>query len=116
MSKALKISLFSAVLLSLSSTVAQADTSTAELAKQANNPVAALYSLPVQYNWNQKIGPTGEGMQATTNIQPVLPFDLSDDWNLISRTILPLIDQHGAAPNGLADKSGMGDVTQSLFF
>jgi hypothetical protein len=116
MSKALKISLFSAVLLSLSSTVAQADTSTAELAKQANNPVAALYSLPVQYNWNQKIGPTGDGMQATTNIQPVLPFDLSDDWNLISRTILPLIDQHGAAPNGLADKSGMGDVTQSLFF
>jgi hypothetical protein len=116
MSKLIKITLLSAAVLPLLSSAVQADTSTAELAKQANNPVAALYSLPVQYNWNQKMGPTGDGMQATTNIQPVLPFDLNDDWNLISRTILPLIDQHGAAPNGLADKSGMGDVTQSFFF
>ena len=88
----------------------------AELAKKALNPVAAMYSLPVQYNWDQKMGPTGKGMHSVTNIQPVLPFTLNDDWNLISRTILPVIDQHGLAPNGAADKSGVGDVTQSFFF
>lgn len=90
--------------------------SQAELAKQSLNPVAALYSLPIQYNWNQKLGTTGEGYQSVTNIQPVLPFTLNDDWNLISRTILPLIDQHGLATGGQADESGTGDVTQSFFF
>jgi len=94
---------------------AQAEDS-AELAKAALNPVAAMYSLPIQYNWDQKIGSTGDGMHSVTNIQPVLPFTLNEDWNLISRTILPVIDQHGLAPNGAADKSGAGDVTQSFFF
>nr|WP_317663276.1 transporter [Pseudomonas sp. KU43P] len=94
---------------------AQADDS-AELAKAALNPVAAMYSLPVQYNWDQKMGSTGEGMHSVTNIQPVLPFTLNEDWNLISRTILPFIDQHGLAPNGAADKTGAGDITQSFFF
>lgn len=88
----------------------------AELAKQALNPVAAMYSLPVQYNWDQKMGSTGEGMRSLTNIQPVLPFKLNEEWNLISRTILPVIDQHGLADNGVADKSGVGDITQSFFF
>ena len=94
---------------------AHADDS-AELAKKSLNPIADLYSLPIQYNWNQKMGPTGEGMQSLTNVQPVLPFELNDRWNLISRTILPIIDQHGLAPGGVADKSGVGDVTQSFFF
>ena len=62
--------------------LAQAEDS-AELAKKALNPVAAMYSLPVQYNWDQKMGPTGEGMHSLTNIQPVLPFALNEDWNLI---------------------------------
>lgn len=88
----------------------------AELAKKSLNPIAAMYSLPMQYNWNQKLGPSGEGMHSVTNVQPVLPFSINEDWNLISRTILPLIDQHGLAPNGQADASGVGDVTQSLFF
>jgi len=88
----------------------------AELAKQALNPVAAMYSLPVQYNWDQKMGPGANGMHGVTNIQPVLPFTLNEDWNLISRTILPIIDQHGLASGGAADKSGMGDITQSFFF
>jgi hypothetical protein len=90
--------------------------SQAELAKQTLNPVAALYSLPIQYNWNQKLGPNGDGYQSVTNIQPVLPFSINDEWNLISRTILPIIDQHGLVPGGQADKSGTGDVTQSFFF
>lgn len=95
--------------------LAQAEDS-AELAKKALNPVAAMYSLPVQYNWDQKMGPTGEGMHSVTNIQPVLPFTLNDKWNLISRTILPIINQHGLVEHGAADKSGVGDITQSFFF
>lgn len=94
---------------------AQAEDS-AELAKKALNPVAAMYSLPVQYNWDQKMGASGEGMHSVTNIQPVLPFALNDEWNLISRTILPIIDQHGLVDGGGADKSGVGDITQSFFF
>lgn len=86
----------------------------AELARKALNPVAAMYSLPVQYNWDQKMGASGDGKRSLINIQPVLPFSLNDDWNLISRTILPLIDQHGLG--GEADKSGVGDITQSFFF
>lgn len=86
----------------------------AELAKKALNPVAAMYSLPVQYNWDQKMGATGQGKRSVTNIQPVLPFALNDDWNLISRTILPVIDQHGLGAR--TDRSGVGDITQSFFF
>jgi hypothetical protein len=88
----------------------------AELAKKTQNPIAALYSLPIQYNWNQNLGPRGDGIQTVTNVQPVLPFELNEEWNLISRTILPFVDQRSLAPNGAADKSGLGDVTQSLFF
>jgi hypothetical protein len=88
----------------------------AELAKKTQNPIASLYSLPVQYNWNQKMGPSGEGEQSVANVQPVLPFTLNDDWNLISRTIVPLIDQNDFVANGQADADGVGDVTQSLFF
>lgn len=88
---------------------------TADLAKKTQNPIAALYSLPIQFNWNQHLGPTNDGIQTVSNIQPVLPFSINEDWNLISRTILPVIDQRSLAPNGLADKSGVGDITQSLF-
>ncbi|PXX64444.1 hypothetical protein SAMN05660489_03613 [Pseudomonas sp. LAMO17WK12:I10] len=90
--------------------------SQAELAKQSLNPVTALYSVPIQYNWNQKLGPSGEGYQSVTKIQPVLPFSFNDEWNLISRTILPVTDQHGLVLGGQADKSGINDVTQSFFF
>lgn len=88
----------------------------ADLAQKTQNPIAALYSLPIQFNWNQHMGPSNDGIQTVTNIQPVLPFSINEDWNLISRTILPVIDQRSLAPNGLADKSGVGDLTQSLFF
>lgn len=94
----------------------EAETDSASLAQKALNPVAAMYSLPVQYNWDQKMGSTGDGQRSVANIQPVLPFALNEDWNLISRTILPVIDQHGLADHGAADKSGVGDITQSFFF
>ncbi|WP_255475036.1 transporter [Pusillimonas sp. ANT_WB101] len=88
----------------------------AELAKNALNPIAAMISVPFQFNYDRGMGADGDGSKSVLNIQPVIPFSLNGDWNLISRTIVPLIDQRNMLPNGGGDASGLGDVTQSLFF
>src|SRR5262245_12458069 len=62
----------------------------AELAKKLQNPVANLISVPIQNNWDFGIGPA-QAMKYTANIQPVIPFSISEHWNLITRTILPVI-------------------------
>lgn len=87
----------------------------AELAKKLNNPVAAMISVPVQFNYDSEIGPERDGERVTLNIQPVVPITLNDDWNLISRTILPVIDQQDIFPDA-GSQFGLGDTTQSLFF
>lgn len=66
----------------------------ADLAMQLNNPIAALISVPFQANYDFGMGPTGDGSRFTLNIQPVVPIPLGKDWNLIVRTILPIISQH----------------------
>jgi hypothetical protein len=84
------------------------------LAKALSNPVAALISVPVQLNYDSGYGQGGDGERWTLNLQPVVPITLNEDWNLISRTILPVIYQTDVVGNG--SDSGIGDVTQSLFF
>lgn len=86
-----------------------------DLAKKLQNPIAHLISLPIQYNYDRDIGPNDDGSLRQTNIQPVYPFRLNDDWHLISRTILPIIQQEDVPAKGM-DQSGVGDITQSLFF
>jgi hypothetical protein len=101
-------------LLAIATTALQAQD--ADLAQKLANPVAALISVPIQSNYDFGIG-AGDGTIWRTNIQPVIPFSISEDWNVISRTILPVIDQEGLAPAGDAlDASGLGDITQSFFF
>jgi len=85
------------------------------LAKQLSNPVAALISVPFQLNFDQDIGPAEEGDRWTLNVQPVVPIGLNEDWNLISRTILPIVSQDDIFP-GAGSQSGLGDVVQSVFF
>ncbi len=87
----------------------------ADLAKQLSNPVADLISVPLQSNFDFGIGP-GDGTRWTTNVQPVIPVGIGDDWNVISRTILPIIDVEGTLQDGAGDASGLGDIVQSFFF
>ncbi|NHA15054.1 transporter [Thioalkalivibrio sp. XN279] len=96
-------------------TPALATESEQELARQLTNPVAALISVPLQLNYNSNIGPVDDGEQWVLNLQPVIPFSLNDDWNLISRTILPIVDQSDIFP-GAGSQSGIGDTVQSVFF
>jgi hypothetical protein len=86
-----------------------------ELAKKLANPVAALISVPFQLNWDQKIGPADDGTRYLLNVQPVVPVTLNDDWNLISRTIVPVVSQRHIFP-GAGSQSGLGDTVQSVFF
>ena len=85
----------------------------AELAKQLNNPVAALISVPFQGNEDFHIGPA-HGDKFTLNIQPVIPIPLTKDWNLILRTILPVISQNNVYGHS-GSQTGLGDTTQSFF-
>ena len=84
-----------------------------ELAKKLANPVAALISVPFQYNADFDAGPTEDGVQHRLNIQPVVPISLSADWNVISRTILPVLAQNDVI--GTSSQGGLGDTVQSLF-
>jgi hypothetical protein len=84
-----------------------------ELAKKLSNPVANLISVPLQSNWDFDIGPA-DAMRYTLNVQPVIPFSLTRDWNLITRTIVPII--HAESPvEGGDSETGLGDILQSFF-
>ena len=85
-----------------------------ELAKKLANPVASLISVPIQYNIDFGIGPA-DAERHTINIQPVIPFSISEEWNLITRTILPLVYAESPAVGGKSE-SGLGDTVQSFFF
>ncbi len=86
-----------------------------DLAKKLSNPVASLISVPLQENLDYNLGPKDDGFRSTLNVQPVIPFSISEEWNVISRTILPVIYQDDLFP-GAGDQFGMGDILQSLFF
>ena len=87
----------------------------ADLAKKLSNPVASFISVPIQANYDDNYGAADQGSVWKINIQPVIPFTLSENWNLISRTILPIIDQDDIPVVGMGE-SGIGDIVQSLFF
>jgi len=82
--------------------------SSEELAKLAQNPVGNLVSVPFQNNVNSNVGPR-YGTQNILNIQPVYPIEVNRDWNVITRTILPLVWQPGAFP-GENTTFGLGDL------
>jgi hypothetical protein len=90
------------------------------LRKEAQNPVASLISVPIQENWNFGIAP-GDRIQNVMNVQPVIPLNLGQNWNLIVRWITPVIYQ----PIGIPQESGatvqagvygFGDMQPAFFF
>ena len=86
---------------------------TGELARSAQNPVANLISVPFQNNTSFDFGPRKK-TQNVLNIQPVVPFELSEDWNLITRTIVPIVSQPSLL-KGQDRETGLGDTTFSAF-
>jgi len=84
-----------------------------DLAKKLANPISDLVSVPFQFNWEQNVGPN-EQTRFILNVQPVMPFSLNTDWNLIVRVIAPLISQPPLAADG-APAFGIGDIFASFF-
>lgn len=91
-----------------------------ELAKKTQNPVADLISVPLQSNFNFGAGFHHDKMIYVLNVQPVIPIKLSDEWNLITRVIMPIINQPSLFPTlgGLLPSTtgtGFGDFNPTFF-
>jgi hypothetical protein len=112
---------------------AKGQESTEALAAAAQNPIASMSSLPFQNNTYFGVGPDHDKTANILNIQPVLPFNVGD-WNIISRTILPLIyvpsvntgfgpaslgedtTTANSGPRGIPETFGLGDINQTFYF
>jgi hypothetical protein len=93
---------------------ASGDDDATNLAKETQNPVANLISVPFQNNFNFNTG-TKNAAVWVLNVQPVIPIHITDDWNLITRTIMPIINQPPLFSVGDTDAFGLGDINPTVF-
>ena len=85
-----------------------------ELAKKAQNPIANMISVPFQNNTSYGIGPDDRTANVL-NIQPVVPIGLGDEWNMITRTIIPIVTVPDFSSTE-GSVTGLGDINFNLFF
>jgi hypothetical protein len=90
---------------------AAAPSDTTALAKQSQNPVSDLISIPLQFNFNTG-GDLSDATLFNLNVQPVIPFKMTPEWNVIARTIVPLDSVPGS--DGTSS-SGVGDIQLQLY-
>ncbi len=109
-----KIALILVILVSANSAYADASAIDAEsaLAKKAQNPVENMISLPFNNNFNFNYGPANQ-LQFVLNMKPVIPIELNDSWNLITRTIIPMQVQPTLPSGGYM--TGLGDINPTFF-
>jgi hypothetical protein len=86
--------------------------SCADLAKELSNPFSDIYNIPINQNPDFGMGPDDRGWQYFLTVQPVIPIHLTEDWNILSRTILPVIYRDSGGESDF----GLGDSTEALFF
>jgi len=95
--------------------MALAEMSKEEIAKASQNPLTAMYSLPIQNNTYFGIGPDDK-TKNVANVQPVLPFDFSEDWTVVTRTVIPVVSNPSLSENPYERTNGIGDTTFTAFF
>jgi len=76
------------------------------VARQLSNAIASLASVPFQFNYEEGAGVSGDGHRGRLNVQPVIPASIGEAWNLISRTIVPLVQQGRIVPGAGEHKRG----------
>ena len=113
MKSTIKLRYLLAFIISLGFSKLYAQSDADELAKQLQNPIASLISVPFQGNMDFGVGPY-DGTRFTLNIQPVIPISISENWNLIGRVILPFISQSDVYFD--SNQTGLGDAVVSGFF
>lgn len=91
----------------------QAQEDSSQIAKEAQNPIANVISVPIENDFNPQTG-TDKDDSYVMEMKPVVPIHLSSDWILITRTIIPVIQVPDLAP-GVSGTTGLGDVQESLF-
>ncbi len=85
----------------------------ATLEKAVQNPVASLISVPLQDNTGFGLGPYNR-TQNSLNIQPVVPFNLNENWMVVARIIQPVVWQ--PYPNQTTGgEYGFGDMVPTFF-
>jgi len=97
-----------------STTAAKPAQESSDIAKAAQNPIAHMISVPLENDFYPQTGINKEN-EYVLEIKPVIPIPLSSNWNLITRTIIPVIQTPDLAP-GINGTSGLGDIQESLFF
>ena len=102
-----------ALLTAILATPVLAQESTDELAKKLSNPLSNLISVPLQFNVDFGYG-DDDGTRTLLNVQPVIPASINENWNLITRVVMPIVYQDDVVPG--SDQFGLGDTTPTFFF